>query len=241
MENDLLVETPSKNQIFMYGDLTDNPVEGVDFETIDSGDGTKIKVETLGKNIEHIIFHKVYEHDILRIANNNKQPEEIKAKASVEAKMLLEMANIAPEKININQDGEFGDYYAILELMAMRGDPEFMPTTSEEARDKVKSKIERHFQASQELRRRKAALVSLLRNNYEEPSREIGGDLKFVISGYEDEFNDARSRSLNSDDFLRNFMMSVPNVEAIISERLKNLPSSDVKIVGNSVLDFSDE
>ena len=247
-ENDLLLETPLGGQISIYGDLIDNPMEGRDFQKIsildNNGIEREVRVETLGQNIEHTIFHIVYESDLFRVASDKLRNEFQAKKMANEASLMLEMVNTAPGQVNIDPNGDFNDFRTILEMMVFNGDGSLQLKAPEQGR--VLEKIRGHFKAKTELARRKSDIIAQFGRLYSNSEQGLSPELSYVLSGFEDVISDARATSTNVNDFLTNFIVESAkrypeiNFNQILSERLKTLPNfASGDITGEEILTIS--
>lgn len=244
-ENDLLLETPLGGQISIYGDLIDDPMEGRDFQKIsvldNNGIEREVRVETLGQNIEHTIFHIVYESDLFRVASDKPRNEFQARKMANEASLMLEMVNTAPGQVNIDPNGDFNDFRTILEMMVSNGDGSLQSKVPEQ--EKVLEKIRGHFKAKTELARRKSDIIAQFGQLYSNSEQGLSPELSYVLNGFEDVISEARAMSTNGNDFLTNFIVESAkrnpeiNFNQILSERLKTLPNfASGDITGEEIL-----
>ena len=244
-ENDLLLETPLGGQISIYGDLIDDPMEGRDFQKIsvldNNGIEREVRVETLGQNIEHTIFHIVYESDLFRVASDKPRNEFQARKMVNEASLMLEMVNTAPGQVNIDPNGDFNDFRTILEMMVSNGDGSLQSKVPEQ--EKVLEKIRGHFKAKTELARRKSDIIAQFGQLYSNSEQGLSPELSYVLNGFEDVISEARAMSTNGNDFLTNFIVESAkrnpeiNFNQILSERLKTLPNfASGDITGEEIL-----
>jgi hypothetical protein len=243
-ENDLLIQAPNGEEISMFGDLPDVAVEGREFETVKVADSGgvdhEVKVETLTEHIKHTVLHMLYENDLLRLSSDGG-PDPYQQysidKLGVEAQKVLEMIAVAPAKVDdeaLIADPMFSDYVAALELMAASGKygANYLPTTTEEQRTEAKAKVEAYFKAKEHLAEGKRMMLADLKT-YFDISKDPNGQatipdaLAAVLSGYEDAVQVALAKSVNSDEFVKNFMIAAreqdQDIDDVLTDRLSAL------------------